>query len=113
MALIESYNGGEPVRYERFKPAKLTATELAAYSGAFFSPELDYTLVVFLDEAKLLAKRRGGDSAISPIENDVFTTAEGFVLRFDRDTAGQVSGLRVDSGRVRNIAFTRQSPRSN
>ena len=49
-------------------------------------------------------------ATVSPATKDIFT-ASPLVLTFHRDDKGFVSGCSVDSGRVRNIAFIRETKR--
>lgn len=84
---------------------KVTAQELRAYVGDYYSAELG---VVYTIEARgdtLFAGTRQGEARLNPVEKDVFRS--GRTLTFERDSNGSVVGLKITGGRVRNLAFVR------
>jgi CubicO group peptidase (beta-lactamase class C family) len=87
----------------------LPAEKLAAYSGRYFSYELEtlYTLVV--EEGRLICKhRRHDDFPLAPVGKDEFRGPQFFAeVRFERDDTGNISGLRVSNGRVLDLRFDR------
>jgi hypothetical protein len=65
-----------------------------------------------------VAKRRKFvDSKLTPLFFDAFSDdwqplmgyPTTYLVRFERDAGGEVSGLRVTGTRVRNLGFTRQN----
>jgi len=108
-------NGDTPMRRAEsgpgLEPWSPDAEALAAYSGRYFSPELEtfYTLVV--EEDHLVARhRRHGDIKLSPEKKDVFSGNIWFIgeVQFERNEAGDVTGMRVSNGRVRRLLFEKQ-----
>ena len=85
-----------------------SAAELQAYTGAYYSPELETRYEVLLQNNGLVARhRRHGDIALRPVSADNFRAAPFYFseIRFERDAAGKVTGMRVSAGRVRNLRF--------
>src|SRR6185503_9369727 len=87
-----------------FDPARPSATELAAYAGRYYSPELDTSYALEIKDGALVldARRLGG--ALTPSVRDEFALGS-MVLRFERDAQGRPSGFRVNAGRIRNVRF--------
>ena len=87
--------------------------ELAELAGDYYSEELDVTYALRVEGQRLalesgLAPELGGSSGIifAPVEADV-VKYRFLTLRFQRDSAGRVSGFELDAGRVTNLSFTR------
>lgn len=92
---------------ERWRPS---AADLAAYAGAYLSDELETIYTVVADSGRLVARhRRHGDIPLEPVEPDVFERGQWYFgrARFERDSAGRVTALRVSTSRVRNVLFRR------
>jgi hypothetical protein len=63
-----------------------------------------------MDGGRLLARhRRHGDIPLTPDHLDAFTAGQWFLseARFERDSAGAVTLMRVSAGRARNLRFER------
>lgn len=104
--LAWSQDGREPVTAEKLALVTPTADELAAYTGAYFSEELQTTYRFSVENGALTMHFRGGDPIpLRPLIRDEFTA--GLTLRFVRDASGTVTGFALDAGRVRNLRFTR------
>ena len=104
-------------RYQQVNKVSPTAAELAEYAGRYYSPELDLVWTLVAAEDHLVAKRRKFvDSKLTPLFADAFSDdwqpllgyPTTYLVRFERDSGGEVSGLRVTGTRVRNLSFTRQ-----
>ena len=89
------------------QPMVVTPEELAAYAGTYYSPELEtvYTFEV-VDGALMAHHRRYDPFEVTVVTRDEFD-GPSFVdtIRFERDAAGTVNGMRVSNGRVRNLWF--------
>jgi len=112
-------SGGEPSAHAGAESPTLTAEELAAYAGDYWSEELRVTYRI--------AARDGGLVLTDLIGADLVSHAEGFVHRelrpagsdefqmtrprwtfdFTRDAAHRVNGFRLDAGRTLGMAFIR------
>ena len=70
---------------------------------------LDFVTLRVKDARLVLTHRRQSDLPLTPVERDVFSAGQWYLqrLRFERDAAGAVSGMRASSGRTtRNITAT-------
>jgi len=84
-----------------------TSGELIAFTGIYGSDELETTYRIALD-ATGLTLRRGVEKqaiALQAVGPDEFR-AQSATLRFLRGEGGNVTGLALDAGRVRGIAFS-------
>ncbi|HEX6038131.1 serine hydrolase domain-containing protein [Longimicrobium sp.] len=104
--LTWSQDGAEPLTAEKLALVTPTPDELAAYTGAYFSEELQTTYRLTVENGALTMHVRGsGPIPLRPLVRDEFTA--GLTLRFARDASGAVTGFALDAGRVRNLRFTR------
>jgi CubicO group peptidase (beta-lactamase class C family) len=98
----------QPARPEPWKP---TAEQLQVYAGVYYSPELETRYTVRVSDGALVAvHRRHGDLALRPVEQDRFNVPTSWFftnVRFERAADGSITGMRVSSGRVRNLLFER------
>lgn len=100
-------------RAESWHPAP---EELAAFAGTYWSQELGVSYEIVADggpEGTTIAirRRKFPDETFQPFVANTFVRGSldaGARLDFQRDNAGAVSGFTFSSGRVRNLAFTRQ-----
>jgi CubicO group peptidase (beta-lactamase class C family) len=87
------------------------AADLHAYTGVYYSPELETRYEVLLENDRLIARhRRHGDIPLRPFQPDNFRASQFYFsqVRFERDAQGKVRQMRVsDGGRVRNVRFER------
>jgi len=91
---------------------KLSAEQLRAYAGDFYSEELDVTYRLFLKEGKLylaLENLHKGfpKSPFVPGMKDQFNLG-GLQLTFIRDGQEKVSSFTINAGRVKNIRFVKK-----
>lgn len=100
-------DGDEPWVLERFEAVMPDPDALAAFTGTFYSEELDHFQHLSVNASTLVADRRGGPATLEALPGERFIT-DGVVFEFDRDADGAVSGFRVNSGRVRNVAYARR-----
>jgi hypothetical protein len=88
-------------------PAKL---KLDDYVGIYRSEELEVACTVLVKDGGLSLKhRRHGELALRAASTDTFTSSTIGRLRFQRNAEGQIAGFQVNTGRVRNLVFTRSS----
>lgn len=97
----------------RFRPpdepseVALDAAQLVAYAGAYFSPELNVTYNIVVEDGSLLVKRRNSaDSRLVATGADTFRE-RGWRFLFERGEQGNVTAFTVNAGRVTNIRFAR------
>ncbi len=105
--------------YDRVETVAPTPEGLAEYAGRYYSPELDIYWTIQVSDESLVAKRRKYiDSQLTPLFADAFsddwTPLMGYpttyLVVFERDAQGAISGLRVSGTRVRNLKFDRLDP---
>jgi CubicO group peptidase (beta-lactamase class C family) len=103
--------------YDRVETATPTAGELAQYAGRYYSPELDIYWTLEAGDDHLVAKRRKYvDSVLTPLFADAFRDdwlplmdyPTTYLVVFERDSLGAITGLRVSGTRVRNLWFAWQ-----
>jgi len=98
---------GGTVTYVRADTAALDSLKLAPYAGDYRSDEVEVTQTWKVEKGQLVAYvgyRRLG--VLEPTYKDGFTRG-GSVIDITRDAKGRITGYLVQSGRVRNLRFTR------
>jgi len=120
--------GGAPARlkllsrsgeygYDQVESVSPSSQDLAAYAGRYYSPELDIAWTLSAVDDHLVAQRRKYvDSQLTPLFRDAFSDdwlplmgyPTTYLVVFERDEHGAITGLRVSGTRVRNLRFTRQ-----
>jgi hypothetical protein len=104
-----SDGGGKPRVFEASEPFGPGGAELAEYTGAYVSEEIDPLYRIVLDEKKLtLVRLKHKTDTLRPAVRDVFIGEIGTV-RFVRGTNGQVSGFVLNAGRIQNFHFTKRA----
>ena len=107
--ITETRTGAAPAAFDRRPEA--APTDVAAYVGAYRSPELDTAYEVVMREGQLWLKRRKfPDAAMTPTIADSFLASGSgneAHIEFRRDSSGRVSGFALTAGRVRHIEFQR------
>jgi hypothetical protein len=85
-----------------------TAADLAAYAGEYYSPDAEATLVVAVEDGRLVAHRRPATRInLTALERDRFNAGGLGGVRFIRDAQGRVSELSVSQDRVFDLRFER------
>lgn len=97
---------GDAARYQAVAP--ISSDDLNNFAGSYRSEELDatYTLVVTGDEPRLALERQGRTTPFDRPSRDVFSSPTG-TIEFTRDGDSRVTGMTLNAGRVRGLAFTR------
>lgn len=108
--------GGSVMTAARITPATPSADDLQAYAGTFYSPELDVTWSIVIENGHLAVQRetRKFVATIEPLEpatTDVFFHEEPGVIRFTRAASGRLSGFELSSWGRRGIRFAVHSGR--
>ena len=110
-ASLAEHAPNQPVAtFTRFDRVRMTAADLRAYAGAYYSDELDVRWAIVADSGGLVARIPGGDTLrLAPTVRDTFVGG-GVVMKFRR-AGGRVTGALLHAGRVRNIGFERVQAR--
>lgn len=102
--------GGE-LEARRVPPFDPDTVDLAEYTGEYDSPELETTYHLVVEDSTLVARHiRHDPIALTLTGTDTFSGGEWFFgrVRFERDAEGTITGLRVSSGRVRDVLFRKR-----
>jgi CubicO group peptidase (beta-lactamase class C family) len=103
--------GEESIEGTRVEPFEPDASQLQEYAGEYASDELGtyYTLVV-RDTVLMAEHVRHDPINLRPTTRDEFSGDTWFFrqVEFERDEGGAITGLRVTSGRVRNLLFVKR-----
>jgi hypothetical protein len=92
-------------RHQRVDPATVRLEEFA---GRFTSDELGISYDLKVSEGRLfLHFPPGAPMPLVPVYPDGFSS-QGRTVRFMRDTAGVVTGLRIFAGRARDVRFHKE-----
>ncbi|MCB0855588.1 MAG: beta-lactamase family protein, partial [Bacteroidetes bacterium] len=100
--------GEEPNESVAYEPAAYSTEELQAFSGRYYSAELETFYQLIVENDQLIARHiRHGNIAFEAIKEDYFSTTAWFMgqATFQRNRVGEIKGMKVSSGRVRNIWF--------
>jgi CubicO group peptidase (beta-lactamase class C family) len=85
----------KPVICERLESITYSEAELQAFSGRFYSEELEFMCHIEVHESTLMMRRGYGlDASLRAVARDSFD-AEGMVIDFHRDAQGNVTGFEV------------------
>ncbi|MEM6769815.1 MAG: serine hydrolase domain-containing protein [Bacteroidota bacterium] len=105
--MIVTIDGGSPIVSQRFVPKDYSAKELEVFAGEYYSPELQTTYHLYVDQGALrLRHYRFGELVLSSRKEDLFMVS-GNTLVFERGEQAEITGLRVSSGRVRHVLFNK------
>ena len=109
--------GGRVYDYQRMEVIPLNAEELPQYAGRYYSPELDSTWVLAMQEDHLVINcRKHVEGKLSPVSRDFFhadwqpamSYPHRFLLVFERDPDGTITALRLTGDTVRRMKFERR-----
>ncbi|TFH55500.1 MAG: class A beta-lactamase-related serine hydrolase [Gemmatimonadales bacterium] len=102
--------GGQKYDLEAVPPYEPSLEELEAYTGRYFSKELDvfYKLEMH-DSTLVLLIRNTEEIELSVVKKDVYKGDVFFIgeLAFERDPKGSVTGFAASNGRTKGIRFER------
>jgi len=102
--MIVTVGSDDPVTSDEFTPPNYSATDLKAFNGLYYSDELStYYTIKSGDDKLTITHPRISDFDIKAIKQDLFS-GNG-IVKFERNAAGNITGLRVSNGRVRNLWF--------
>ncbi len=87
---------------------KPNASDLAAYAGTYYSPDVETALEISVANNTLTLFRRSATRvSLRPVSKDTFTGFDDRVW-FTRDASGRVSALHVAGGRAYDVVFERR-----
>lgn len=100
-----------PIAYERIRVLVPSPDQLAEYTGAYYSQELQARVTIALRDGKLtLQGRKLPDRFLDPMFDDAFLIdQQRYFIRFTRAPQNRVSGLTLSAGRVRRLRFVKEA----
>jgi len=108
-SLVFTEPDGENTRMEAYDYSLPDLAALQEFSGTYYSPELDTSYELIVKDGKLVRHHnRHPDWSLTYLRPDLFNLGGYFQVHFTRDTQGTITGLTMNSGRVRNLVFTKQ-----
>jgi hypothetical protein len=105
---IQINQGAAEFIVNRAEPFDPGSVDLSAFEGRYYSEELLTMYEFILSEGKLVARhQRHPDITLTPTGQDKFSGDAWFFSQAEmvRDRSGAITGCKVSSGRVRNLAF--------
>ncbi len=107
--VLTIYQNGTKTEAKRYVKLDLSAIDLHDYVGRFYSPELETTYDIILNENQLVAHHmRHGDFLIELTGKDTLKIKDFATVNFVRDTKNVITGIRMTNGRARNVWFEKQ-----
>jgi hypothetical protein len=99
------------LNFERIDPYAPSLDELGAYTGTYYSEELETANRVYLENGILhLEYRRSPKTPLQPTLKDQFTS-NGMRIEFERDSKGGISGYGIWFDWEWDVRFARRDPR--
>ncbi len=108
--MIVTIDDGSPIFSKAFVPVIPSKTDLSQYSGKFFSPELETNYIIsVVDDTLSWHHPRHGEYKMKILKKDVLEGQWPFsVVKYKRDENGEIIGILVSNGTVRNLWFEKQ-----
>jgi hypothetical protein len=90
----------------------LKCEELGAFTGKFYSVELEVLYTVVVRDGRLVVEHPKGEVAVRAVAPDEFDTvgrsdAVFDTIRFTRNAANAVNGFKLSTARARNVRFAK------
>ena len=100
----------KPSIFYYFESLTMTTKDLLSYTGKFYSPELETTYKIYFENDTLFWHHaRHGEFKMKVLKNDVLESEWPMAItKYKRDKKGEVTGIYVSNGRVRNLWFEKQ-----
>lgn len=109
LRMRDSDGRSKPRLWEAVPPFAPRAEELEAFTGTYYSEEIDTTYTMSVEGGNLKVRFRPAQRfELTPAYQDAFES-EGYVIRFTRDGLGAVTGFQAYAGRVRHLRFSRKN----
>jgi len=102
-----SIDDGESSLFQNFEPEPNTKDKLSAYTGKFYSPELETTYAIYVENDTLYYHHaRHGNAKMTVLKKDILEGQWPLrIAKYKRDEMGTITGILVSNGRVRNLWF--------
>ncbi|MGD2127852.1 MAG: serine hydrolase domain-containing protein [Lysobacterales bacterium] len=104
--IVDGSPGGT---FRPFERREADAATLTQYAGAFFNSELDVTYTLDMVGNRLMLHVPEQPAVeLAPLFGETFVAPDYGAFEFQRAADGAVAGFRLQSGRVRNLVFSRR-----
>ena len=109
-SMIVTVDDGQPSIFYDFEQMLPTKEDLVSYTGEFYSPELETTYDIYLKNDTLsFHHARHGDFKMKILKKDVLEGEWPLIItEYKRNGEGEIIGILVSNGRVRNLWFEKQ-----
>ena len=105
-----SVDNEPPSIFEHFEPMSDPKPYMQEVSGRYYSPELESIFDIRIKEDSLIGHHaRHGDFPMRVLKNDVLEISGYGIIRVNRETDNEITGIRISNGRARNVWFERQN----
>ena len=96
--------------HDSVQSATYTTAQLAAFTGSYYSNEIDATYDIILRGDQLAVRRKNVDGETPMLGQfaDAFSAAGTGSIRFTRNRSNQVTGFLLNTGRVRSLRFDKR-----
>jgi len=92
--------------FEKFEDKTPTIEELKAYTGSFYSNELETTYTIGLKDGKLYGYHsRFGEFEVQILKKDVLSWSGMAFSKYQRNENGEIIGFTITMNRIRNMWF--------
>lgn len=106
------HQGGGALKMKKLAPYAPTEAELTAYTGNYYSLELQTFYQILLEDNELVARHINmEDIKLKPISENEFSGSAFFFaeIKFELIKEGKVMSFLASNGRTKNVRFIRQS----
>ncbi|MGH7462429.1 MAG: serine hydrolase domain-containing protein, partial [Longimicrobiales bacterium] len=99
---------GDTAFYEPTAAFTPSAAQLAEFAGDYYSPDVETTFTVAVEDGRLVLRRRPDSRfVLNPVYTDAFESQMG-LIRFYRGANAQIVELGISQARVYDLRATRQ-----
>lgn len=104
--LLTVVQNGRETKCKRIDRSFIPPGGLEAYTGNYYSEEIDATYHIYLREGDLQLRIEATEPQVLQYYDSDLLTSEGMLFRFEREN-GQLTGFELDAGRVQHLKFTK------
>jgi CubicO group peptidase (beta-lactamase class C family) len=110
--LADEFEGGKPKppkkQKRRTETVDIPEEKLKEYTGKFESEEVQAGFEIFMREGKLKMRQKSDQCVpVAALSEDTFRVG-GWTIQFVRSEKNEITGFRLNSGRVKNLLFDKQ-----
>jgi CubicO group peptidase (beta-lactamase class C family) len=107
LQMITTVNGESAMIHESVESAIYTPLQLAQFTGAYYSNEINATYNITRQDDKLVLQRKNVDGLTPLLAQfvDAFSAVGTGSIRFTRNNQNQVTGFLLSTGRIRKLRF--------